>query len=495
MAVILNGDTVELTGFDAFKYEYNAHKGIKGIIKGIIGFFLGRKVTLAEGRSLLKDYVPEYRLSTVLSERSVQELAPADETQLTKRINPKSKSSSVSINQSAQLTADRFSGSESNVWEGRFYPNPSVFPGFKPQPPTHLKDCLFPHEKVNEHSIQASPEELITDIEKKAYSKSELPDEFDHVDISYKKQIRLLGEGSDFLKTPPKPLDKSTLAALGLSLDFPDQEDKIIMDWLDSSDFMDKTARPETATLVKHIIHRCVHKQNKDLFIDICASLGSRAGSKLHLPIRHKNLYLAFFAFHKHLLSNDDQSSGKACRVIGMCLINELDSYLKEIEPPETREKTDWHVPNVRWMDQKSKTIMAIDENQLIDISHGGGRYNLKKFLNGQISGYPLERCSDTGIQVHPHYNSVDGFNYKDTELYKGLKRREIEEYSLTSLRFLDLPARLTAKIPAKHMIAANNVYECGITASSVSELVEPKITVLNRSLPPEASDHQELET
>ena len=470
MAVLLNGDIMQPTGLDAFKYEYNAHQGIKGITNGIIDFLFGRKVTLAEGQSPLQGHAPENSHSTLLPERSVQEPASANETQLTKRINPWSRSSSVAISQPAQLTADRFFDSGSNVWEGNFYPNPLEFPGFEPQPPTLMNEA----------------KEITAFLEKTGFQ-AELLGEFDHIydldHIGFKKQIPLLVEDSKFLKTQPRPLDKETLAALGLSLDFPDQGEKVIMDWLNSSDFMDKAARPETATLVKYIILRCVYQQNKDLFMDICASLGSRAGSTRHLPIRHEKLYLAFAAFHKHLLSDDDQSSGKACRVIGMSLINDLDSYLKEIEPPETPKKTDWHKPNARWMDQLPKTHMAIDENQLIDISHGGGRYYLKNFLNGQSGGYPLARSSFTGIQAH--FSFVDGLAYDETKDYVALKKREIEEYSQTSLRFLDLPARLTAKIPAKHMIAGEFVYECGIPTSSVSELVEPEITVLNRSLPP----------
>ncbi|WP_163370589.1 hypothetical protein [Endozoicomonas acroporae] len=239
MAVMVKGDTIQLTGYDAFKYEYKAHKGIKGIIKGIIGFFLGRKVTLAEGRSPLKSQAPEDRLSTVLPERSVQELAPADETQLTKGINPRDRSSSVSTSQPAQLNADSLSGSGSNVWKRSFNPARPEFQNSETQPPVRVNDYLFPDESQN--------------------SQSELPDEFDHIAKRCKKQIPLLSEGSDFLSMQPEPIDPAILVSLGLSLDFPDQEDKVIMDWLDSSDFMDKSARPETATLVKHIIHRCVY--------------------------------------------------------------------------------------------------------------------------------------------------------------------------------------------------------------------------------------------
>ena len=86
MSVIQNGDTVRLTGVDAFKYEYNTHKGIKGLIKGFISFFLGRIVTLVEAQSLLKVSVPVDPPTVRLSERKASEPVPADESNCSKTV-------------------------------------------------------------------------------------------------------------------------------------------------------------------------------------------------------------------------------------------------------------------------------------------------------------------------------------------------------------------------------------------------------------------------
>ena len=643
MAVIKIGDNFQLTRLDAFKYEYRAHQGIKAIIKGIIGFFVGRKVTLEEGQQLKPDLAPKETPSTELLNRSVEESAPADETQLTTGITPRDKPSSVSISETVQPTADGSINNESNVPAENLYSNPlepephtplnnSVSPhekviedsiqasakkistdtkktehsqsespdesghidedpekqipllvedpdSLKTQPkpldkeilvalglsedfldqeetvimdwlnssdfmdkaahpetatlvqyiirrlgsrsssrfllpmkhenldnafkehhqklfeaPTPLNNSVSPHEKVIEDSFQASEEEISTDTKKTKRSQSESPDEFGHIDEDPEKQIPLLVEDPDSLKTQPKPLDKEILVALGLSEDFPDQEETVIMDWLNSNDFMDKAARPETATLVQYIIQRCVYQQKKSFFMDICGSLGSRASSKLHIPLHHENLFNAFVEHHQKLLSDDDQLSSKACRDIGMCLINELGSYLKEIEPPETKEKKDW--PYVRWMDKNREKIEAPDENKLINFSHGGGRYHIERFLSGQANGYNLKGPNryalsvdggDTGIQVYTQFNPVGGLDHVEILYNEKANKHQIDKHSETSLRYLDLPARLTGKIPSKHLFAAEHAFEGGIKASSVRELVDTKITVFNSSLPPEA--------
>ncbi|WP_257264428.1 hypothetical protein, partial [Endozoicomonas sp. ONNA2] len=200
------------TGLDASKYVYNAHQGTEGITNGTTGISLGRKVTnLAEGQSLSKGHAPENSPSTLLPERSVQEPASANETQLTKRINPGNRSS-VSISQPAQLTADRFFDSGSNVCQGSFFLNPFEFPGFELQPLT----------RVNEAKAA-----LVACLEKAAFFPSELPDHFGHIDEDLEKQIPLQVENSDSLKTEPRPLDKDILVALGLRVDFPDQGEKV----------------------------------------------------------------------------------------------------------------------------------------------------------------------------------------------------------------------------------------------------------------------------
>ncbi|WP_257264221.1 hypothetical protein, partial [Endozoicomonas sp. ONNA2] len=222
MAVIQIGDNFQLTRLDAFKYEYKAHQGIKALFKGIIGFFVGRKVTLEEGQQLKKDLAPKETPSTELPNRSVEESAPADETQLTTGVTPRDKPSSASISETVQLTADSSINNESNVSAESLYSNP-----LESEPPTPLNNSVSPHEKVIEDSIQVSAGEISTDTKKTERSQSESPDESGHIDEDLEKQIPLLVEDPDSLKTQPKPLDKEILVALGLSEDFPDQEETV----------------------------------------------------------------------------------------------------------------------------------------------------------------------------------------------------------------------------------------------------------------------------
>ena len=462
MSVIQNEDTVHLTGVDAFQYEYNTYKGIKGLIKGIASFFLGRKITLIVAQTLLIVPAPVDTPTVRLSERRASDSVPEDESQSVTVATPKASPSIASLSPPASLTS---------------YSSPEGL-------------------SIYEDSTKAAPEVMVTpgdmataeaaDVEEPSRSTSELVDDFEHLDLfnSDKKLLRSLVGGSDVLNTQPEPLHEKILDALELGKDFLDQGDNGIMAWLESTDFMDKVARPETVALVKHIVHRSVYEKNIGFFIDICASLGSRANSIHHISLKHRPLYLTFLVYHKHLLSTDDKSSGKACRVIAKTLINELDSYLREIKSPGSLHKADQSLPDARWMDLRAplESEKVTDENQLIDISHGGGRYFLKQFLCSATSGYRLERGGGVGIQVHPHIIVTGNVTYGYC------KKREIDCYSKSSLFYLDLPVRLTAKIAAKHLLAANNYSEAGISHSAVGELITPKIQIL----PP---DHDEPRT
>lgn len=463
MSVIQNGDFIHLTGFDALKYEYNTCKGIKGIINAIISFFLGRKITLFEGQSLLKDYVPNDPPMSKLSERRASETLPAVDSRPLIMIDLKADSSSESQTVDEDIT--------------------KVTP----------EDMATP-DGITIPDDMATPEDIVAGTEKSARSPREILDDFDHVFGREREQLIALNDGSDYFNTQPEPLHEGILDALKLCPDFLDQEDKEIIAWLDSSNFMDNAASTEMATLIKHIIYCSVYENNKNLFIDICASLGSRANHPLYIRSVHKNLDIAFFGYYKHLMSNDDQSSSKACRVIGAVLINELDSYLKQIKPPKSQHKAGLSEPNLRWMDyiSSSEHGVAIDENQLIDISHGGGQYYLKKFLNGEVNGYKLERGSDTGLQIHPYMAELVGRVCLSRDI---IKNRQRAVYSERSLQYLDLPARLTAKIPVKHVIAARSLYEAAILPCSVCELVTPEITSFDDTPPSEATDLQEPET
>ena len=462
MSVIQNENTVRLTGIDAFQYEYNAYKGIKGLIKGIASFLLGRKITLVEAQTLLIVPAPVDPPTVRLSERRASESVPEDESQSVTVVTQAS-SSIASLSPPTSFSSSE--GVSLNEDSTKATPEIMAIP----------KDM-------------ATAEDMTAVVEEPSRSTGELVDDFEHLNLfnSDKKLLRSLAGGSDVFDTQPEPLHENILDVLELGKDFLDQGRNGIMTWLESSDFMDKAARPETAALVKHIVHRSVYEKNIGFFIDICASLGSRAYSKRHISLKHRPLFLTFFVYHKHLLSTDDKSSSKACRVIAKTLINELDSYLREIKPPESLHKTEQSLPDARWMDSSAalESEKVTDENQLIDISHGGGRYFVKKFLSSATSGYHLEQSGGIGIQVHPHRHIIvtGGLTYGDC------KKREIDRYSKNSLFYLDLPVRLTAKIAAKHLQAANNFSEAGLSPKAVSELVTPKIQIL-------PSDQEETET
>ena len=457
MSAIQNRDTAYLTGFDAFFYEYSANQGIRGVVNGIVSFFLGREVTVTEEQIRLKDCVSNNPLTTKLSQRSTS-FAPSEEGCTTKLINS-----------TTHLVPDSLS-----------QPVPKAVDSCACESQTVNEECM----KTYAENVATSDDALVqkrstTDVERPTGSQRQLLDEFSHLFGQEKAQLRSLGDGSDFFNNQPELLNERIFDVLGLSPDFLDQGDSDIIAWLDSSDFMAKAACPETAVLVKHIIHRSVYENNKVLFMDICGSLGSRANMFYQIVFEHEALYQAFFGYYKHLLSDDVQSSSKACRVIGMTLINELDSYLQEIKPPKPQIDVGAAGSIVRWIDQlvSCQRDAIADENQLIDISHGGGRYYLNKFLKREVSGYRLERGCDTGIQVHPYMGEMSILT--DAEI----KIREMQVYSQKSLQYLDLPARLTAKIPVKHVIAARNPYEGAIAASSIDKLVKPEITVLTHTL------------
>ena len=463
MSVIQNESTVHLTGVDAFQYEYNTYKGIKGLIRGIVSFLLGRKIPLVEAQTLLIVPAPVDPPTVRLSEQRASESVPEDESQSVTVVTRKAGSSIASLSPPTSFSSSE--GLSINEDSTKAAPEIMAIP----------KDM-------------ATAEDMTADVEEPSRSTGELVDDFEHLNLfnSDKKLLRSLAGGSDVLDTQPEPLHENILAALELGKDFLDQGDNGIMAWLESSDFMNKAGRPETAALVKHIVHRSVYEKNIGFFIDICASLGSRAYSKRHISLKHRPLFLTFSVYHKHLLSTDDKSSSKACRLIAKTLINELDSYLREIELPESLHKTGQPLSDARWVDSSAALASekVTDENQLIDISHGGGRYFLKKFLSSATSGYGLEQSGGIGIQVHPHRHTIvtGGLTYGDC------KKREINWYSKNSLFYLDLPVRLTAKIAAKNLLAANNFFEAGLSPKAVSELITPKIQIL-------ASDYEEPET
>ncbi len=110
------------------------------------------------------------------------------------------------------------------------------------------------------------------------------------------------------------------------------------------------------------------------------------------------------------------------------------------------------------------------DPEEYVEISHGGGVRYLKSFMRGKSSGYDLERHAGKGIQVTPH----------EKELDSNIKSRGSAYASRAAARHFDDPVLMTAKIKRKHLLAANNKYEAGLTADKIKKLKDIKIKRLS---------------
>jgi hypothetical protein len=109
------------------------------------------------------------------------------------------------------------------------------------------------------------------------------------------------------------------------------------------------------------------------------------------------------------------------------------------------------------------------DPEEYINISHGGGIRYLKKFMRGKSKGYELERRAGKGIQVTPH----------EKDISDSITSRGPDYASRASARHFDDPVLMTAKIKRKHLMAANNKYEAGLTADKIKKLKDIKIKKL----------------
>ena len=107
----------------------------------------------------------------------------------------------------------------------------------------------------------------------------------------------------------------------------------------------------------------------------------------------------------------------------------------------------------------------GLDPDTEIEITHGGGEWNILEFLRGEHEGYALER-GGVGLQVSP--------KTPDTE------KRSYNVYAPKADLFFDNRAVLSAKIAPKYLKAAPNKYEAGLTRGAIGHLKEIKVTVLN---------------
>lgn len=114
----------------------------------------------------------------------------------------------------------------------------------------------------------------------------------------------------------------------------------------------------------------------------------------------------------------------------------------------------------------KNNPEQWIDPDQWIEITHGGGELHIRGFLDGETTaGYPLER-GGIGLQVSPKSRETES--------------RSILDYAPKAASYFDRGAVLSAKIQAKYLKAAPNLYEAGLPASSIGHLKDIKMTVLS---------------
>jgi hypothetical protein len=108
----------------------------------------------------------------------------------------------------------------------------------------------------------------------------------------------------------------------------------------------------------------------------------------------------------------------------------------------------------------------GIDPETWVEITHGGGEWNIEEFLRGETEGYPLQR-GGVGLQVSPKDEVTHG--------------RSRDDYAPKAAAFFDRAAVFTAKIQAKYLKATVRGYEAGLPSSSVAHLKDKVITPLNK--------------
>lgn len=104
-----------------------------------------------------------------------------------------------------------------------------------------------------------------------------------------------------------------------------------------------------------------------------------------------------------------------------------------------------------------------ISENTKVPFSHGGGFFNIIKFLTRERIGYPLEKPGK-GIQVSTETHQ----HPRDTT------------YAEKALQYFDYPARLSGTISAKYLDSAPNHYEAGLRSNFIEFIEDIVITRLD---------------
>jgi hypothetical protein len=119
-----------------------------------------------------------------------------------------------------------------------------------------------------------------------------------------------------------------------------------------------------------------------------------------------------------------------------------------------------------------SDAAKPVDPDEMVTLIHGGGQRAVNDFLAGKWHGYKLEDRG-RGLQVHP---VLDKHLPIDENI--GARARYYAQHG--SIRHLDQPVVLTARVPARYLDRAVNGYEAGLRSEAVQHLQDVKVERFN---------------
>jgi len=123
--------------------------------------------------------------------------------------------------------------------------------------------------------------------------------------------------------------------------------------------------------------------------------------------------------------------------------------------------------PYTKKFKRKATPYEHTDPESYVEITHGGTKQFLNKFKSRKTTGYSLEKPG-LGIQVHPGLDKfIDKKSIADRTKYYATSAGE---------GMGGTPARLTGRIKAKYLQAANNTYEAGLTQANLKHVKDLKI-------------------
>jgi len=457
----LRHNTKKIRGMKAFKHTFEKVKGLKGFGEAIISFFVGYSVKLAPATKQIPNSNGElYSANTDTKQEqdtSTAIMPTTDQVSNNKSPSLDGNNQDNSLDMKEALASLAKNNADNN--------HPAMQDGTQ----TNLNSPLQAPRKTSGSDLSAS---IKVQQERDALINEDIKNIFD----------------SPITKFPEK-----ILKTLGLPKDAFENDCQKAIEWLDSSSFKkieNNETLEERILFVKHLIVSVTKNGTADSFRNLCAIIGSCSPSARWLAYDFEPLIQAFKINHMKLLDTDPKTVMDGKNVIGFELYKSMNQFMaklnghlikknaREQAKEQTKEPLKTGGPELissdkdevdasrKWIIAQLEDDKVVDGDMLVNISHGGGMHYLNKFLKKKVEGYRLEVGKVKGLQVHTS---------------EGMKSREVDSYAPHALEFLDMPARFTAQIPAKFLMAADNTYEAAITSNEIDELINTSITTLDK--------------